>query len=546
MRTSSNLSILILLFACLTLLSVLYNGGFLLREEGAVRIPFTEKISLSGLETKHQLVNNGNGPHSTIIKRRSSVEDVTSSTSLQAAPSQMATASSVRAVFTSPLILPSVSRAPSETQEEEETTAARITKDYRSTQFAATPFPTTYESSLVQTARKLGVDIPDIYKRHRMDGGGFSECPPHDMDDRGDRSAITELAKKAGDSYNVSSLTSPDTAAIKILTLGLVIVSFDAPETLRFTINSYKEGGLLDLFDDRVAFLNAAQQEEIDIALEAGFRVYTPDPAEVAPLLSRHRQWLSQFDHLDASKLFPATRLVNGRFATYVAPSQIMSYLEMSTDVVLFAEKDYVLKSGPQEQTVRSLLAGVSMLQSGTNVVRLRRIDDENRDAITDCCHTGECGNSFNNFQGESCRWESQLNWLAIFCDTDNIETRSKGRVKQCMLEEGRDEVNKGGVCVERMGAFCFSFDDSNWSNNAAMFGREWWITALGHGAVLTEGDNGMFELNMVQLCGLLPKIGMGAGRDRKGRGRICQLQPGMFVHRELGMEKHNVKGERN
>ena len=186
------------------------------------------------------------------------------------------------------------------------------------------------------------------------------------------------------------------------------------------------------------------------------------------------------------------------------------------------------------------------MLQSGTNVVRLRRIDDENRDAITDCCHTGECGNSFSNFQGESCRWESHLNWLAIFCDTDNIETRSKGRVKQCMLEEGEDEVSADGVSVERMGAFCFSFDDSNWSNNAAMFGREWWITALGHGAVLTEGDNGMFELNMVQLCGLLPKIGMGAGRDRKGRGRICQLQPGMFVHRELGMEKHNVKGERN
>jgi hypothetical protein len=89
--------------------------------------------------------------------------------------------------------------------------------------------------------------------------------------------------------------------------------------------------------------------------------------------------------------------------------------------------------------------------------------------------------------RGESCKWESHLNWLAIFCDTNNIEVRSKGRVKQCMAED--ENIKAGGVSVEQMGAFCFSFDDSNWSNNVAMFGREWWITAIGHGAILTEGD---------------------------------------------------------
>jgi hypothetical protein len=532
---------LLFLLASLTLLYVFSNGGFPLHEEEDTRITYTEKTSIIRMESEQQQVKSSSGLHSS---KRSTIEDESKSKPFHAEPSRMATSASINVVPSLPKVFPSVSTMPAEVARE--TINTKISKDYRTTQFAATPFPTTYESSLVRTARKLGVDIPDIYKRHRKDGGGFNECPPHDMDIRGVRKAATELAKKAGNSYNTLSLASPDHSSIGMLTLGLVIVSFDAPETLRFTINSYKEGGMLDLFDDRVAFLNAAQQEEIDIALEAGFRVYTPDPVEVAQLLSRHRNWLSQFDHLDASKLFPATRLVNGRYATYVAPSQIMSYLEMSTDIVLFAEKDYVLKSGPQEQTVRSLLAAVAMLQSGTNVVRLRRIDDENRDAITDCCHTGECGNSFSNFQGESCRWESQLNWLAIFCDTDNIETRSKGRVKQCMAENDEDEVQAGNVSVERMGSFCFSFDDSNWSNNVAMFGREWWITALGHGAVLTEGDNGIFELNMVQLCGLLPKIGMGAGQDRQDRGRICQLQPGMFVHRELGKEKHNVRGERN
>jgi hypothetical protein len=37
---------------------------------------------------------------------------------------------------------------------------------------------------------------------------------------------------------------------------------------------------------------------------------------------------------------------------------------------------------------VRALLGAAAALQAGTNVVRLRRIDDENRDAIQDCCST--------------------------------------------------------------------------------------------------------------------------------------------------------------
>ena len=43
-------------------------------------------------------------------------------------------------------------------------------------------------------------------------------------------------------------------------------------------------------------------------------------------------------------------------------------------------------------------------------------------------------------------------------------------------------------VPVEPLGTYCFSLDHSGWSNNVAMFRREWWIEALGHGAVLTEG----------------------------------------------------------
>jgi hypothetical protein len=123
------------------------------------------------------------------------------------------------------------------------------------------------------------------------------------MDAAGARAAAVDIARAAGAAFDAASLERPALDALRRVTLGLVVVSFDAPETLAATIASWRDAGLLDVADDRVAFLNAASAAEIALALAAGFRVYTPEPAEVAPLLARHREWLSQFDHVPASKL---------------------------------------------------------------------------------------------------------------------------------------------------------------------------------------------------------------------------------------------------
>ena len=64
---------------------------------------------------------------------------------------------------------------------------------------------------------------------------------------------------------------------------------------------------------------------------------------------------------------------------------------------------------------VRALLATVALLASNTQVVRLRRIDDPNRDGLQNCC-SGECGTGYNGFGGVRCDWSSHLNWLAIAC----------------------------------------------------------------------------------------------------------------------------------
>jgi len=364
------------------------------------------------------------------------------------------------------------------------------------------------------------------------------------MDENGVRKPSNDLAKKAGGAFS-PTLDAPTLDSLAGITVGLVVVSYDAPKSLEGAMASWEAGGLLDLVDDRIAFLNAPLPQEISMSLGYGFRVYTPHKAEVEPLLARHRTWLSQFDEHPASKLFPPTRDHDkdpSRPATWVAPSQIMSYLELSTDVVIFAEKDYALPEGETvEHVVRSLLAGVAMLQGNTAVVRLRRMDDENREAIPDCCG-GVCGNSFNNWGG-GCQWSAHLNWLSVFCDTQNIEERSQGKMKRCFSERaggGAGDKKRtlklpgGGPPVEPLGAFCTSFDHSGWSNNVAMFRRAWWVEALGHGAVLSEGDNGTFEVNMILLCDYLPKKRLASGASGNSAAGLCQMEKGPFVHKEF------------
>jgi hypothetical protein len=485
---------------------------------------------------------------------------------------------------------------------------------YRRTQFLPTPFPDAYESQLSRAARQLGVAVPDVFSRHRREGGAFGVCPPHDMDGEGRRNPRIEIARAAGAAYNASSMDPPALQSLARITVGLVLVSYNAPESLAATLKSWAEGGLLDLVDDRLAFLNAPLQAEIDMCVAHGFRVYTPHAEEVQPILRRHDGWLSRFRPSPQLDAFPPTRFHKGdttRPATYVAPAQLLAYLDMSTDLILFAEKDYALPEAQNtEQLVRSLLASVAMLQANTAVVRLRRTDDPNREALQNCCN-GDCGGSFNNF-GEGCVWSAHLNWLSLFCDMEGIEDRSRGALRACMDERGQSAKGKAmldfireqgleGVAaapadgrytlpvelqpdgspssvwrsppaapplggegsngthapaggnatvkerqrrldgsapvgdigsdgssnassgtntnsstasssaangadsdgahrrkygwVEPMRTFCFSLAHSNWSNNVAMFGRRWWIEALGHGAVLTEGDNGAFRL---------------------------------------------------
>ena len=277
---------------------------------------------------------------------------------------------------------------------------------YRSTQYAHGGFPASYESRLYTAAVAAGVSVPDV-----LAGGGASPvCPPHDRDASGARVPTTAMSSR----LSAAEYSSGGLAALRRVTLGLVVVSHDSPKSLLATLAAWRASGLLALADDAVAVLSAPLDAEVAACLAAGFRVYTPRADETAALRARHAGWLAQFDGPDAPP-FPPVRDLGGdadRPATFVGPAQAMAYLDMATDLILFAEKDYRLDARmPAAQTLRSLLAAEAMLAANTAVVRLRRMDDKNTEALPNCCQ-GQCAGTFSDFTAK-CSWQSHLDWCA-------------------------------------------------------------------------------------------------------------------------------------
>lgn len=415
--------------------------------------------------------------------------------------------------------------------------------EYRKTQFMPTPFPRTYVSKLAQAARQLHIPVPDVFKSRRVyrgqaDKGYDPVCPPYDQDANGNRHHKLPLPPVINNNSASSPLGDHGDPLVAItlddiqhLTVGLLIVTHDAPATFQSTIANWVETGLLDLVDDKVAVLSASQPEEIELALRHGFRVYTPDPAETSLVKARHMDWLAQWGE-EAIGKFPHARNIEKvpgarpRWATYVAPAQALAYLDMSVDISLFCEKDYQIPtSTPKDVFIRDLLASVALLSANTAAVRLRRLDDANREALPNCC-IGECGGGFSDFSVR-CEYAAHLDWLTIFCDPQGVEARSRGAVRKCLVD---DE----GKHTPPLTVYCFSTDSSNWSNNVHMVRRQWWLDGLGHAAVLSGPDNGEFEVNAILTCDYTRRHGLGTGANSERAPHICQLAPGTFHHVEL------------
>lgn len=424
--------------------------------------------------------------------------------------------------------------------------------DYKSTQFKATPFPSDYVSRLARAAEDLGVAIPDVNSRRRQVPNDPGPCPPYDLDEAGTRKPI--FPPLEGVSYDAAhAADAPSPPAIRHLTLGLTAVSHNTPETLRATLKNWAASGLLELVDDKVIMLSAPQPEEIQLALEHGFRVYTPSPEETELMKQRSWEYFSQFLPDNAAKIaaFPHAKNVEAdptkpaRWASFIGANQVLLNLEQSTDVILFLEKDFVLSetvAGNKASIVRQLLASVALIEEKSAIVRLRRLDDPNRDGLPDCCN-GVCGGTFSNFQMK-CSYQSHLDWLALACDRANIVDRSHGAIQKCLEEvpsagvppdtKNTLQLSPYGAWVEPITSYCFSMDHSGWSNNPLVVRRTWWIQAVGHVGTLANDANSDFEMNAMLICGLAPRYNWGSGASGTGPPMACVLSPGMFVHVEV------------
>ena len=121
--------------------------------------------------------------------------------------------------------------------------------------------------------------------------------------------------------------------------LALAAVSWMAPKSLRNSMESWRAGGLLDVVDERMIFLNSPTAEDRAIAAEYAFDVYTTE------------------EH--------GGNIMAGPSLAYLVGNT-------SADYVLFMEKDFVL-SAPRDTMLREMFVGVQHLARGVDVYRCVR-----------------------------------------------------------------------------------------------------------------------------------------------------------------------------
>jgi hypothetical protein len=247
-------------------------------------------------------------------------------------------------------------------------------------------------------------------------------------------------------------------------TLALAVVTYRAPKSLRNSLESWRAGGLLELVDERMMFINGRDDggEQAALAAEYGFDVYTTDE----------------------------------RGGNVMAAGGI-AYLagNASADSILFKEKDFILTAPDRPTVLRELHAAVHARARGVDAYRLRGRTDFPAEGMPDCCAPTPEGAKANCPYHDSWSgagyFSSHQNWLRIFCAPDPVAD-GRGQVVQCT-----SAAAPGGTGVD---SFAFSGGNSNWSNNPVIFGAGWFTERL-RGVALSDevlAANNMFEFRVM------------------------------------------------
>lgn len=232
-------------------------------------------------------------------------------------------------------------------------------------------------------------------------------------------------------------------AAARQLTLGLLALTFRQPRSLESSLRSWRHGGLLDVVSERLLIANDPMVEELALAVSFGFVVRQP----------------AQFRGARLRKLNVMT----------IGQALWFGLHELTSDQVLFLEKDFALVEGvPTPKLHAELMGAVALLHSHASVVYLRSRTEQGCDSFL------PCGRPFVPGGGS---WATRNNWWLFYCPGFG----RTGRVADC-LARGSD-VTRAGVVgrpvghtgrggEEAAGFRCYTSEDANWSLNAAMLNR--------------------------------------------------------------------------
>ena len=286
------------------------------------------------------------------------------------------------------------------------------------------------------------------------------------------------------------------------VSIALVALSYRTPATLRRSVRSWLETGLLHVVDERIALLNDPTPAEKAICLRHGFDIASP-----ADLVKTYKE--------------PFLRTVKRDVFT-IGAAFAAGLVRASSKYVLFLEKDFAMdETLKQNHIIDELTASIAMLQRGAALVRLRSLKDQG------CGTFRRCKNDANmpNWRGQT-TFERRRNWWSFYCK----DFHRPGSVADCAV--GSSQVSKTNGIHFR----CFSSWDSNWSLNAVLVDREKTLTTtwrsqrtrFQHG--LTLADYGASTWNKQD------GFEVGMLRDDWGKLHIplCLSVRGLFRHIEV------------
>ena len=253
------------------------------------------------------------------------------------------------------------------------------------------------------------------------------------------------------------------------LSVALVTLSYRTPGTLRRSVRSWLEAGLLHVVDERIALLNDPAPAEVAICIRYGFDVKRPsDFVEKKDWpglenLEKHimlRNTTTTSSESEESWRTPKLLLRTVKRNVFTIGAAFAAALVGATSrYVLFLEKDFAMdETLKQNHVIDELALSILMLKRGAAIVRLRSIKDQG------CGSFRRCQNDANapNFKGKS-TFERRRNWWSFYCKSFS----KPDSVADCAVGASGPIHNTKGLHFR-----CFTSWDSNWSLNAVLVDR--------------------------------------------------------------------------